>query len=370
MRPSRPWFRTSKNAWYARVNGSQRSLGEHPHGCPAPKKSPKTGLWNAPEPIRNALDAILKGEPKPTAVPAVLTVAILFDRFLQFAEAHNTVKDFKTYKKFLQDLCDFTPPRRSNLGGGSVGTRLAANVTPALVTAWLDARPTWNGSRRHAVISVKRAYNWAAAERQVPSNLLKGLRNTKAASRARFLSPDQRAKVLAMIPDWQFRFFVEAMQESGCRPSEIRRVEAKDVNLDLGIWRLEQHKTVKRTGKPRVVYLTPRLLEITRELVAKYPEGALFRGPRSDRPYGIQGVCARFRRLRIRLKKKHPGIDFKAVCAYAYRHSAASEALKNGVTTAQTAILLGTSSAMIEHHYSHVADDVAYMREVAKKATG
>jgi hypothetical protein len=70
MRPSRPWFRASNNAWYVEVSGSQRSLGQHPHGYPKPKKSEKTALWNVPEPIR---DALLKAEPAEAGFDSHLT---------------------------------------------------------------------------------------------------------------------------------------------------------------------------------------------------------------------------------------------------------------------------------------------------------
>jgi len=358
MRPSRPWFRASKNAWYAMVNGSQRSLGEHPHGAPRPKKSEKTGLWNPPQCIRDALEALLKGESaKFQTTSSILTVATVCDRFLQFSKLHNEPKDFEGYQTFLQSFCD--------LHGGL----LAKDIAPSHVLSWLDAHSTWKGSRRHAIIAVKRAFNWAELERLLAPSPLKGLKNTKAQSRARFLTPDQRAKLLTAIPDWQFRYFVEAMQVSGCRPSEIRRVEAKDVRLDLGEWVLMRHKNAKRTGKPRIVFLTPRLLEITKELMEKQPDGPLFRGPRSNRPFGLQGICTRFRRLRKKLRKLHPTMDFDAACAYAYRHSVADQAIKNGVPIAQTAILLGTSPEMLMHHYQHVAEDVEHMRQAARKAT-
>jgi integrase len=102
----------------------------------------------------------------------------------------------------------------------------------------------------------------------------------------------------------------------------------------------------------------------------KNPAGPLFRGPRFNRPFGMQGICTRFRRLRTKLKKAHPTEDFSALCAYAYRHSVADAAIKKGVSVEQTALLLGTSPDMIHHHYQHAAADVAYMREVAAKAIG
>jgi len=39
-------------------------------------------------------------------------------------------------------------------------------------------------------------------------------------------------------------------------------VTAADVDLENGVWVFDQHK--KKTGKPRVIYLTPTMIDLTR----------------------------------------------------------------------------------------------------------
>src|SRR5262249_40352783 len=132
-----------------------------------------------------------------------------------------------------------------------------------------------------------------------------------------------------------------------------------------GVWVLQKHKTAKKTRKPRVIYLTPRLLEITCQLMAKFPEGPLFRGPRGGRPFTKRGICSRFWRLR----KKLPHL--KDAIAYAYRASFTTDALMNGVGVAQVAELLGhLSTDMVMRHYSSIREQTKYMREAARRATG
>jgi len=120
-------------------------------------------------------------------------------------------------------------------------------------------------------------------------------------SRSRILTQAERKEILDAIPDEHFRQFVFAMQETGARPSEVRRVTANNVNLELGIWVFFDHKTMKKTGKPRVIYLTPAMVDLSRQLMEKYPEGPLFRGPRSKRGFTRNGIRCRFRNLRRRL---------------------------------------------------------------------
>lgn len=82
---------------------------------------------------------------------------------------------------------------------------------------------------------------------------LKSLEVDPGNRRTRVLTADERTAILAAIGDQPFRDFVSAMLETGCRPGEVSRVTAADVNLDLGVWVLEKHKTRKKTGKPRVI---------------------------------------------------------------------------------------------------------------------
>lgn len=155
------------------------------------------------------------------------------------------------------------------------------------------------------------------------------------------------------------------MQETGCRPGEVRRVTAADVDLQAGLWVLGRHKTAKKTGKARLVYLTPPMVELCRRLIAANPEGPIFRGPRGNTPYSRNAVRIRFRRLRAKL----PHLD--GVTAYTYRHAYCTDALVNGVGVAQVAELMGHSSTeMITAVYSKLARQVAHLREAARKATG
>ena len=104
-------------------------------------------------------------------------------------------------------------------------------------------------------------------------------------------------------------------------------------------------------------------MELSRKLVAKHPEGPIFRGPRGVKPFTRNGVRCRFRRLREKLP------HLKHFVAYSARHSFATQALVNGAGAAQVAELLGhTSIEMVSRVYGHLAGEVTHMREMARKA--
>lgn len=350
MKQPKPWFRASKSAWYVEHRSKQIRLGEHPDGAPPPKKT-KSG-WNAPQAILDAFYKLMATDPANLPKPEKITVETVCDLFLDHSEQHHSPDTFANYKHFLQSFAD------------SYGRDPAAGMKPFHVTRWLDARPKWKGARRHAVIAVKRAFSWADQQGVLAANPLRTLKADRVKRRTRVLTRDELTEILAAIRDRQFREFMQAMIETGCRPSEVARVTAADVNLELGVWTFEQHKTAKKTQKPRVVYLTPAIVELSRKLIALYPEGPLFRGPRDKTAFTRQNIRCRFRRLR----KKLPHL--KHFVCYNVRHTFATQALVNGVGVAQVAELLGHSSTeMVSKTYGHLADQVAHMREAARKAT-
>jgi integrase len=140
-------------------------------------------------------------------------------------------------------------------------------------------------------------------------------------------------------------------------------VTAADINLDDAVWVLQKHKTQKKTGKPRVVYLTPAMVELTRKLAERHPEGPLFRNSRG-KPWTRNAIRCRFRQLRRKLP------NLKGVVSYTYRHSYATDALEQGVGVAQVAELLGhTTTDMVMQHYQHLSEKREHLLQAAQQAT-
>jgi integrase len=285
----------------------------------------------------------------PVAHAHKLTVAEIGQQFLDHCKLHTAPASYEHYRYFVKPFVD-------QFGGAA-----AAELIPRSFNLWLDARK--QGSRRNAVIAIKRMYQWAVGEGLLKENPLRSVKKPPARRRERILTADEKKKILAAVKDKHFREFIFALQETGCRPMEVARVTADDVNLEHGVWMLKEHKTARKTGKPRIVYLTPAMIDLTRELVARYPEGPLFRGPREKRPFTLNGIRCRFRRLRKKL------LHLAGVVAYTYRHSYATDALANGVPMASVAELMGHRDlSMLQQHYGHLSQKVLHLREAAAKA--
>jgi integrase len=335
MRDPKPWYRKSTDAWYAQVDRRQIRLAN--------------GRDNRNEAKRKLAEIIAGIQP---VKPDTLTAAQVCDKFLGFSKAEHKAETYSGYLYYLQKFCD---------RNGKLPT---SSLIPHHITQWLAENPSWKGSKRHARGAVKGAFAWAVREGLVSKNPFAEVVVGKSGRRDRILKKTECEEILGAIKDSSFREFVFAMMETGCRPSEVARVTAADVDLALGVWVLKKHKTSKKTGRERVVYLTPGMFDLSRVLIDRHPTGVLFRG-RFGQPLTNQAIRLRFRNLRRKLPHL---VHFSA---YTYRHTYCTEALVNGVGIAHVAELMGHSSTeMVSRVYSKLSQQVAHMREAAAKATG
>jgi integrase len=142
------------------------------------------------------------------------------------------------------------------------------------------------------------------------------------------------------------------------------------------LWTITRHKTKKKTGKVRVVFLTPVMQELTKKLVRRYPTGPLFRtfrGKKSAQNKGNRSVVGEKQAwtrngIRCRFKRLRAKLGLKEVVAYTYRHTYITDALCRGVPAAVVAELVGTSVQMIEKHYGHLSVKGDMLRQAAIQA--
>ena len=334
------WWRESKQAYYLQIDrGTQKRLGRTRAEADAAYR-----VW-----------LLEQGGDLPAPEKKKLTVAEVAQEFLDHCQAHTKPKSYEFYRYFVVPLV------------GRFGGAAARTLSPLSFTKWLDEHRGWKGSRRCAVVAVKRMFSWAVENKLLDHNPLAAVRRPPKKKRTRVLSAEERAYVLGAIRDEQFREYVFALLDTGCRPSEVAAVTANHVTRDGARWVFEEHKT-DRTGEVRVVYLSPAVQELTRKLAALYPDGPLFRSTRKfggvRRPWTPNGVRCRFKRLREKVaalrdreadpeeRAKIP--DLSGITAYVTRHTFATDALTGGMPVAVVAALLGHRSIkMVDEAYNH-----------------
>jgi len=248
MLPKR-WFRKSKKAWYLQVErGVQKCLGKTKTEADAAYRE-----W-----------LVNQGEPLHCQNQQKLTVAEIAQEFLDDSQVNNDPRTYEFYRYFIVPFVD------------RFGAARAACFPPLSFQKWLNDHEGWKACRRNAVVAIRRLFNWAVKQKLIPENPILSVEKPSKRRRKRFMAPPEREFVYNAIRDEQFREFVFAMLETGCRPGEVMAVTADHVSRDGTMWNLDKHKT-DRDGEVREIHLTEPMQELTKKLVALYPEGPLFR---------------------------------------------------------------------------------------------
>ena len=295
------------------------------------------------------LEAILRGLQAGPAEPGILFIE-LADKFLTHSQAENERETYEVHKLFLQSFTNY------------VGKRRVAKLCEADLDQWCRKHPAWSENTRvRAKAIILACLNYGIRKLNLSTHPLRHVRPGTCTSRDRYLTAEERQQI-RVASHGAFADYLLALEQTGARPfSEIAKITASDTDLENGTWTLSKWKNSrKQKGKKRVVYLTEPMLELTRELVLRYPEGPLFRN-RCGHPWTRQAITARFRALGERLGI--PGLK-----AYHLRHAYITDALARGIPVAVVAELCGTSIQTIQNAYNKMDHKHDVLREAARKA--
>lgn len=335
----KPWYRRSRGVWYVQLGRRQINLGPD-----------EAAAWAE---YHRLMEAEAGDGTGPVGAGSG-SVEEVFGEFLEWVEGHRAPATYDWYREFCRSFIDYLKRHHPRIG--------VAEIKPLMVSKWVDLHADrWNSTSRAAAIgAIQRALNWAVRQDLIAANPIKG-RVEKPARRRRefYLSDTDRVYLLGKLQS-PFRELFEILVETGCRPGDACRVEARHCDLAAGVWIFapDEHKTGQRTGQPKVVYLSPRALELTAAGVHRYPAGPIFRNSRG-RPWTPNAIRCRLRRWQDEI----PGL-----CAYGCRHGYATRALTRGVDVETLRVLMGhEDTTMISRHYSHIAKQMEYLREAAKR---
>jgi len=208
------------------------------------------------------------------------------------------------------------------------------------------------------------AAHWGYRDGQL--NPCKGIKRFKERRVDRFLSPDERARLEAVLvasqhvakghPNYVCRgsiLAVRLLSLTGARCSEITGLTWPMVDLERGFLRLPDSKT-----GAKVVPLSRQAIALLRELHAA-------------RDIGVPWVCAGARGGRVQnLQRAWLSIRRRArlddVRLHDLRHSLASDAAATGASLPVIGKMLGHKSVATTQRYAHLVDDV--VREAIDRA--
>lgn len=330
------------------------------------------------------------------------------DVFLEWTHQNRSPDTYEWYRYRIERFCQRYPDL------------LAKDMRPYHVQQWVDSYPELaQTTRRNYVRSIKRCLTWARQQGYIDENPIRDMEVPGAERRELFVTTEEFERILTFIPDEGFADLCTVAIETGCRPQEILKVEASHVDLATERWVFKVRES-KGKKAPRVVYLTPKSLEITRRLMLKHPTGKLFRNTRG-KAWTTESVNCAFCRLQQRmgkavakpevsklnedemkaviktlkphrqskgetvrksdselrnearrkiLNKRYAALATK-ICLYVFRHSFATRALEAGVDSLTVALLLGhTDVSQTARVYQHLSHNPEHLRNQAHKAAG
>lgn len=226
-----------------------------------------------------------------------------------------------------------------------IATRRIDQLTPIHLRHWRDGLTGKASTRRRYQSALMAVLNLAYREGAILSDLawrnLKPIRDSEATSRDRWLTADERQRLLEFCHP-VFEPFCRGLMLTGFRPSELANAKVKDFDRKAGTIHVDG-KTGERTV-PVSAACHALMIEACRD---KLPQAPIFSDADGNawvrKTWAAEMIHAR----------KLAGLDDEVV-AYALRHTFISEAIQNGVDVFTVAKLVGTSIQMIQKHYGHL----------------
>ncbi len=327
-----PWFRKSKNAWYATHEGRNVSLGVRG------KESRKAAFEAWQRLLREgSMARVVEAAPQ--------TVGDAITGFLADAAARTKPSTHALYKRHLDTLST------------SLGTVPVAELTVPVLARWLQGLGVASTTQAITLRSVSAFLGWCVRQEIVTRNPAQAMAKPKSRSRGEesVISPADHSKLHQLVTP-QFRLVLSVLHATGARPGEVCRITVENFDPKAGVVKLSEHKT-DHSGRVRLIFLPPETVELLKMQAERHPTGALLRN-RNGKPWTPKAIAWAV----IKLREK---AGVKAI-AYGYRHTFATDGLANGLPEAHVAGLLGHgSTAMLSKHYSHLTAKAGVLRNAA-----
>lgn len=330
-----PWFRASKNSWYITHEGRKYALGVSGKD----KRKDAVTAWKR----------FLKDGPKPKTTvpvkPALDTVTNAVAWFLADAKARTKPATHELYDRHLTKLT------------AKLGKTPVADLSVMVLAQWLQGLKVSSTTQAITLRSVSAFLGWCVRQEVIAKNPVQAMSKPKSRSRGEesVISVEDHAKLIALATP-QLRLVLTILHATGARPGEVCRITAENFDPAAAVVKLTEHKA-DRTGRIRLIFLTPEVVELLKVQVERYGTGPLLRH-RQGRAWTPKSVSWALNQLREK-------VGVKAI-AYGYRHTFATDGLANGLPEAHVAGLLGHSStAMLHKHYSHLTSKAGVLRNAA-----
>jgi integrase/recombinase XerC len=234
----------------------------------------------------------------------------------------------------------------------SAGQLTLAECRPFDLQCWLNEHPEYRSEwyRRCVISSIKRAFNWACEMELIQRNPFAKMRSRGCPQRRRPMTDDE-FQTLLRGSDPTFRRFLIFLKFTGCRPGEAASMRWAEVRFEDGSVVLQEHKTARKTGRPRIIPLVPTVTRLLLWMRSHREDSADAREHdhvfinRRGNAFSRGWLSLKMQRLRRRL-----GLS-AGVTLYGLRHRYGLMGIKNGVNLKLLSLCMGHARTQMTEHY-------------------
>ena len=235
----KPFFKKSRGLWYVEISRRQINLG--------PDKDAAFRRYHE-----------LMARPESQTVSS-RSVAALADAFLEWMHHNRSAKTYEWYRYRLERFLQKHPDL------------LAGDLKPFHVENWANSYGLSVTSRRNYLRSVKRCLKWARRQGYIDHDPIADLEVPSGEHREVAIDDIEFARLLTYVRNDALRDLLIVTWQTGCRPQESLRVEARHVDVANKRWVFSKSEA-KMKRCVRVVYLIDEAFLITRRLMLAHPD--------------------------------------------------------------------------------------------------
>lgn len=240
----------------------------------------------------------------------------------------------------------------------ALGSRLLSDITATDIVALLESVNHWPDGTKKApdtirgnVMGWENFQTWMLENEWIDQPITpKKLKKPGGRKRELLPTADETKSILAAGSD-DFRMIYRALRLTGARPGELCKALITDIDAVTGEIVLYEHKTAKKTGKPRRIAVGhPALIEIIKASSGTRTTGHIFLRA-NGRPWRTELVSAAFRTARNAAGAR------KGLVLYLARHEHATTLYKIKGDLKTVADALGHASLNTTMRYTRVDSD-------------
>jgi integrase len=162
---------------------------------------------------------------------------------------------------------------------------------------------------------------------------------------------DEELQMLLRGSDAAFRRFLIFLKFTGCRPGEAASMRWADVDFEQRATILIEHKTARKTGRPRIIPLVPTVIKLLLWMRAR----ALATGKGCDHDHVFvnrrgNALSRGWLSLKMQRLRKRLGLPM-GVTYYGLRHRYGLMGIRNGVNLKLLSLCMGHVRTHVTEHY-------------------